>query len=94
MKNVRVGNVIALHNSLVIVSKVHSDPVEWISFDSSNSSGSTDMITKHITEYDVDDVPHTIELAGIDKAIYVADNVYEYILQSMIKNFDFFRIKA
>lgn len=46
MKIFNIGNVVKLsHGSMVIISKVNEDITHWVSFESSNCSGSTENKT-------------------------------------------------
>jgi DnaJ-class molecular chaperone len=99
----RTGNVVRLKSgSIVIVTKVTDDYTHWISFDYANSSGGTKNITyDEITScWDCDESDETCETChgtgeytrtvyGMDEAVRLADNVKEFIIKGLTKNFGF-----
>jgi len=103
----RIGNIVkTVYGSIVIITRVDSNYVHWISATHGNSSGGTNILTTEI-ETDCDCVfeccgqpdleclnckgtGKIIEIKyGMDKAIILADNMFEYIKTRMLKNFDF-----
>jgi len=78
---------------------------DWVSFDSSNCSGGSYHNTERKEEYCYDECGHICEdpecsvcngtgkyidiRYGMDSAKYLADNVKDYILKGLTKNFDF-----
>lgn len=99
----RMGNVVKLRRAwepkgeptyeLVVVTEVLHDRVEWIPFNHTNARGSTKFDTTTRTEYDdIDEEVKIIPIYGMDEAIYVAPNITEYIIKSLIANFDSLKI--
>lgn len=103
----RTGNIVKEFNgSVIIVSNVTDNHVQWISATHGNSCGTTPQKTTEeiddceCTEfgcYEPEiDCPHCQGSGkikkiryGMDNATYLADNMFEYIKNRMLKNFDF-----
>jgi len=101
----RTGNIVkTAHGDIVIITKVSNDYIHWISASHANCMGGTQLLTTE-TEADCDCVEFGVpdidcpeckgtgkrkEIKyGMDKAIYLADNMFEYIKNRLLKNFDF-----
>jgi len=94
-----------VHGDVVIITEVYKDNISWISASHGNVSGITPKITtEKIVECDCtfEDGEPDIEctdckgtgektkiIYGMDKATVLADNMFEYIKNRMLKNFDF-----
>lgn len=93
------------YGNVVIITGVTDDYVHWISADYANSSGGTYKLTRELEvtcdcmldccepSIDCPDCHGTgrkMETRhGMDKATYLADNMFDYIKSRMMKNFDF-----
>lgn len=93
------------YGEIVIISNVRKDYVSWISATHGNSQGGTQMITteNEVTcdclidccepSMDCPDCHGTGKMKqiklGMDKATVLADNMFDYIKNRLLKNFDF-----
>jgi hypothetical protein len=93
------------YGDVVIISNVRDNYVSWISANHSNSSGGTQIITTEdevVCDCLIEccepsiDCPDckgtgmmTKTIHGMDKATYLADNMFDYIKKRMLMNFDF-----
>jgi hypothetical protein len=95
MKKFSTGNVVRLKTGLlVIITNVNDKNTSWISFDSANCSGVTPNITEIRNEGCWDEgeekmLYEDITYWGMEKAVKLASNVKDYILDRLTKNFNF-----
>lgn len=97
------GNVFKLYSEIHIVTSVTDKYTNWISFSHSNVSGATPNVTYTAEEYcgcnECCPNPecevcngtgyYDREHKGMDQAIYLANNVKDYIISRLTKNFEF-----
>ncbi len=102
MNKFRTGNIVRLKDGFIVIIndyrtiKLKSGEtyqvVDWISFDSQNSCGSSSLTT---LKYDVNDKETTDETKvvtieyGMDEAELLATNCKDYIIGCLLKNFEF-----
>ena len=93
------------HGDVVIISNVRDNYINWISASHGNCQGGTQIITTEAEvdcdcwgNFDIPDIdcPYCkgtgkiIKIThGMDKATYLADNMFDYIKSRMLRNFDF-----
>ena len=83
------------NNILVIIYEITEDGAGWVAFGSSNFSGFTHNETQKVSQtfyldsYGVNQGERLVDKPGFDQAKYLAENVKDYILKRLLKNFDF-----
>ena len=93
------------YGGIVIISKVTDDYVHWISATHGNCQGGTNKVTTETEvtcDCLIDCCEPSIDcpdchgtgmmkktIHGMDKATYLADNMFDYIKSRLLKNFDF-----
>ncbi len=98
----KTGNVFKLGSILGIITEVRNETTRWVSFNCENSSGVTQNITTNNIKFchNCEDITPECEYCkgkgnyyeeriGMDKAVFLASNVKDYITDRLLKNFDF-----